>query len=145
MNHVPYKGNAPCIQDLLGGQVDFAFGDVSSNVGNIKAGKLRALAYSGPSRMTMLPDVPTMTEAGYPFTAYAWYGLFAPVGTSPAIVNKLNAEVNKLLADPAIKARLAELNLSDAPTNTPQQFSDNVRADYANWGQIIRDINLKLE
>lgn len=145
MNHIPYKGNAPCIQDLLGGQVPFAFGDISSNMGHIKAGKLRALAYSGPARLGALPDVPTMTEAGYPFTAYAWYGIFAPLGTPAAIVTKLNAEVNKLLVDPAVKERLAALNLTDAPQNTPQQFADNVRTDFANWGKIIRDIDLKLE
>lgn len=145
INHVPYKGNAPCITDLLGGQIPFAFGDISSNMPHIKAGKLRALAYSGPERLPALPDVPTLNEAGYPFTAYAWYGIFAPLGTPAAIVNRLNAETNKLFLDPAVKARLAELNLTDLPQNTPQQFADQVRADDATWGKLIRDINLKLD
>jgi tripartite-type tricarboxylate transporter receptor subunit TctC len=145
MTHIPYKGNAPCIQDLLGGQVPFAFGDVSSNAAQVKAGKLRALAYSGPSRLPSLPDVPTMTEAGYPFTLYAWYGIFAPAGTPPVIVAKVNVEVNKALADPAIKERLAQLNIHDAPPNTPEQFAKNVRADLAGWGAVIRELDIKLD
>lgn len=145
LNHVPYKGSAPCITDLLGGQVDFAFGDTSSNMPHIMAGKLRALAYSGPARLPALPEVPTLNEAGYPFSAYAWYGIFAPAGTPAAIVNRLNTEMNRLLADPAVKARLAELNLTDLPANTPQQFADQVRADDAAWGALIRGLNLKLD
>ena len=145
LNHIPYKGNAPCIQDLLGGQVPFAFGDVSSNIGQIKAGKLRALAYSGPSRLPALHDVPTLTEAGYPFALYAWYGLFAPAGTPAAVIAKLNAEMNKLLADPAFKERLAQLNLNDVPQNTPEQFAKNVRDDLSGWGTVIREIGIKLD
>lgn len=145
MTHIPYKGNAPCIQDLLGGQVPFAFGDVSSNAGNVKAGKLRALAYSGPSRLPSLPEVPTMTEAGFPYTLYAWYGIFAPTGTPPAVVAKINAEVNKALADPAFQERLVQLNLNDAPPNTPEQFARNVRDDLAGWGAVIRELKIQLD
>ena len=143
--HVPYKGNAPCIQDLLGGQVPFAFGDISSNVGAIKAGKLRALAYSGAARLDFLPDVPTMNEAGYPFNLYAWYGILAPAGTPAAVVTKVNAAVNKALADPAVQARLVAVNMTDAPQNSPQQFADVVRTDAANWGHQINELGLKLD
>ena len=145
LNHIPYKGNALCIQDLLGGQVDTAFGDVSSNIAHVKAGKLRALVYAGPARLPMLPDVPTMNEAGYPFTTYAWYGVFAPAGTPPAIVRKLNAAVLALLADPAMKQRLNELNLNDLPITTPEQFGDQVRKDIAAWGRLVREINVTLD
>jgi tripartite-type tricarboxylate transporter receptor subunit TctC len=145
LNHVPYKGNAPCIHDLLGGQVDFAFGDISSNVPHIKAGKLRALAYSGPTRLASLPEVPTMTESGYPFSAYAWYGIFAPAGTPAAIVSRINAEMNKLLADAVIKSRMADVNITDLPQNTPQQFAETVRNDYGTWGAVIRALDIKLD
>lgn len=145
MTHVPYKGGPPCIQDLMGGQVDYAFGDISANMGHIKAGKLRALAYAGPHRLATLPEVPTLNEAGYPFSAYAWYGLFAPVGTPAAIVTRVNTEVNKLLVDPVLKAKLAELNLTDLPQNTPQQFTEQIRADSVTWSELIRGLGLQLE
>lgn len=100
VTHIPYKGTAPCLQGLLGRQVDIATGDISSTVQLIKAGKMRALAYGGPQRLEAAPDVPTLNESGYPFSLYAWYALFAPSGTPKPIVDKLNGAVNKLLQEP---------------------------------------------
>ena len=145
MQHIPYKGNALCMQGLLGNQVETAIGDVSSNIQLVKSGKLRALAYGGPRRLDVLPDVPTMTESGYPFTLYAWYGLFAPAGTSKPIVDKLNAAVNKLLADPEMKERLHALNLTDLPSKTPEQFAADIRQDLGEWKKAAKDFNIKLE
>jgi tripartite-type tricarboxylate transporter receptor subunit TctC len=143
--HVPYRGSAPCIQDLIGGRIQMVFGDVSSNVQLIKAGKLRALLYSGPARLPMLPEVPTMNEAGFPFDTYAWYGIFAPARTPSAIVARLNREVNTLLADPDVRARLNDLNLSDLPITTPEQFGRQVRDDLLKWGKLIHDNNVSID
>ncbi len=145
MMHVPYKGSGPCVQDLLGGQVDAAFADMSSTVEIVRSGRLRALANSGPSRIPMLPDVPTMTEAGFPFTTYAWYGLFAPAKTSPAIVSKLNVAVNQALKDPAVVQRLRELNFTDLPQNTPEQFATTIHQDLRDWSALVKSIGLTLE
>lgn len=145
LTHVPYKGSAACTQDILGGQVDAGFGDVTSTLQHVRAGKVRALAVSGPTRVPQLPDVPTMNEAGYPFTTYAWYGIFAPAATPPAIVKRLNTEVNKLLADPAMREKLAALNLTDLPTPTPEQFAETVRNDMAAWGKLVRELNITLD
>jgi len=143
--HVPYKGSGPCVQDLMGGQVDAAFADMSSTVELVRAGRLKALANSGPSRIPMLPDVPTMTEAGYPFTNYSWYGLLAPAKTPPAIVKKLNVAVNQVLKDPAVVQRLRELNFTDLPQNTPEQFAATMQKDLHDWSVLIKEIGLTLE
>ena len=145
MTHVPYKGSGPCVQDLMGGQVDAAFADMSSTVELVRAGRLKALANSGPSRIPMLPDVPTMTEAGYPFTNYSWYGLLAPAKTPPAIVKKLNTAVNQVLKDPAVVQRLRELNFTDLPQNTPEQFAATMQKDLHDWSVLVKDIGLTLE
>jgi tripartite-type tricarboxylate transporter receptor subunit TctC len=145
MTHVPYKGSGPCVQDLVGGQVDAAFADISSTVEIVRAGRIRALANSGPSRIPMLPDVPTMTESGYPFKNYAWYGVLAPAKTPPAIVKKLNEAVNQALRDPALVRRMHELNFNDLPQNTPEQFAATIRQDLQDWGALVKDIGLTLE
>ena len=145
MMHVPYKGSSPCVQDLLGGQVDAAFADVSSTVEIVRAGRLKALANSGPSRLPMLPDVPTMTEAGFPFSNYAWYGVLAPAKTPPAIVKKLNEAVNGALRDPAVVARLRELNMTDVVLDTPEQFGVTLQKDLRDWGALVKSIGLQLE
>ncbi|MBW8715043.1 MAG: tripartite tricarboxylate transporter substrate binding protein [Variovorax paradoxus] len=145
MTHVPYKGSGPCVQDLVGGQVDAAFADISSTVEIVRAGRIRALANSGPSRIPMLPDVPTMTESGYPFTTYAWYGLLAPAKTPPAVVKKLNEAVNQVLRDPAVVRRMYELNFNDLPQNTPEQFAATIQKDMRDWGALVKEIGLTPE
>lgn len=145
MLHVPYKGTSPCVQDLAGKQVDAAFGDTSSTIELVKAGRVRALANSGPKRLPMLPDVPTMTEAGYPFTTYSWYGLLAPARTPPDIIERLNAAVQKALVDPEVVRRMRELNFDDLPQTTPAQFGSVIRQDLQDWRGLIRSINLSLD
>lgn len=143
--HVPYKGSGPCVQDMLAGQIDSGFADVSSTVELVRAGKLRALAVSGPTRLPLVPDLPTMTQAGYPFRNASWYGLFAPAGTPPAIINKLNKAVNDTLTAPDAKERLAELNFVDPPIKTPAEFAATVKQDYADWGRLVKSIGLTLD
>ncbi|MEM5277243.1 tripartite tricarboxylate transporter substrate binding protein [Cupriavidus taiwanensis] len=138
LRHVPYKGVAPILADLQGGVIKAAFVDTSSSLPLIRAGKLRALAVSGTRRAPATPEVPTMTEQGYRFDTDSWYGLFAPARTSAAIVQRLNAEVNRLLADAAMRERFLQLNMGMAPARTPEQFARTVRADVAVWGKVIQ-------
>ena len=145
MTHIPFKGSAACVQDIVGGQVQAGFGDVSSTVELVRAGKVRALAISGPTRLPNLPDVPTMNEAGFPFTTYAWYGLMAPAGTPRPIIEKLNAAVRDMLTDPVMVARLRELNLANLPLTTPEEFAATIRKDLNDWGALVRSLNLKIE
>ncbi len=145
MTHVPYKGSGPCVQDLMGGQVDAGFADISSTVEIVRSGRVRALAYSGPGRVPMLPDVPTMTESGYPFKNYSWYGVFAPAKTPPAIVQRLNAEINRALKDPAVIKRMHELNFTDLPLTTPEQFGATLRQDLQDWGALVRSVGVSLD
>lgn len=145
MTHVPYKGGAACIQDIMGGQVQVGFGDISSNMELVRSGKLRALVTSGPSRTPQLPDVPTLNEAGYVFTTYSWYGLFAPAGTPKSVVTKLNAALQEVLNDPATLERMREMNFPDVPLTTPEQFAETVRKDMQQWGELARSLNLQLD
>src|SRR4030095_5020494 len=109
ITHVPYKGSAPALQDLLGGQVQLMFDNLPPSLPQIKAGKLKALAVTSTTRAAALPDVPTMAESGLPgFEASSWFGVLAPAGTPPAIVAKLNAEIGKWLASPEAKEKLAK-------------------------------------
>ncbi|MFS8932997.1 Bug family tripartite tricarboxylate transporter substrate binding protein [Cupriavidus taiwanensis] len=145
LRHVPYKGVAPILADLQGGVIKAGFVDTSSSLPLLRAGKLRALAVSGTRRAPATPEVPTMTEQGYPFDTDSWYGLFAPAGTSAAIVQRLNAEVNRLLADAAMRERFLQLNMGMAPAKTPEQFAQTVRADVGVWGKVIRANNISVD
>ena len=143
--HVPYKGSSPCVQDLMGGQVDAGFADISSTIEVVKAGRVKALAYSGPERLPMLPDVPTMTQAGFPFKNYTWYGFFVPAKTPPAIVKRLNEEIYRALQDPAVTQRLRELNFTDLPRPTPEQFKEVLRQDLQDWSAPVKSIGITLD
>lgn len=144
LTHIPYKGSAPCVQDLIGGQVDAAWSDVSSVTPFVQAGRAKALVSSTPSRLPQLPGVPTLNEAGYKFDAYAWYGLFAPAKTPPAIVAKLGDAMQAILKDPAVIQRMKELNFTDVPVLTPDQFKAQVAKDYRSWRELIQSIGLTL-
>ncbi|QQX88114.1 tripartite tricarboxylate transporter substrate binding protein [Cupriavidus necator] len=137
LRHVPYKGVAQILTDMQGGVVKVAFVDTSSSLPLIRAGKLRALAISGTRRAPATPDIPTMTEQGYPFDADSWYGLFAPAGTSAAIVQRLNTEVARLLADAPMRERFLQLNMGMAPARSAEQFAQTVRGDVGVWGKVI--------
>ena len=143
IRHIPYKGSAPALADLLGGHVDLMTSSVSSAVGQIKAGKARGLAVSTAKRSSVLPDVPTVAESGYPgFDVATWYGLFAPAGVPQPIITSLNAEVNKVLPElrEAINGQGGELRIM-----APEAFGDLLKADIDKWRGVIKAGNIKLD
>jgi tripartite-type tricarboxylate transporter receptor subunit TctC len=141
--HVPYRGAAPALTDLLGGQVQALFADVPVLLAQIEAGKLKPLAAASDQRNPMLPQVPTLAELGYPDTqSDNWYGLLAPARTPPAIIMKLNQAVATALADPEINKKLVQSGAIPAPTS-PAQFGTQLKDELARWGRIVRDKGIK--
>ncbi|MES2186751.1 MAG: tripartite tricarboxylate transporter substrate binding protein [Pseudomonadota bacterium] len=135
--HVPYKGGAPAINDLLGGQVDFSFPNVNAVLQQIRAGKLRAIAVTGSKRSPVLPDVPTLDEAGvHGADVYSWQGLAAPRGLPPAIKAKLSAAAIAAINDPVVKKRMAEQGL-EVVGSTPPDMTAYVAGEYARWKTLI--------
>ena len=142
---VPYKGAGPAMNELLGGQVPAYIGNSVSVMGQLSAGKIRALAVTSAQRLGSMPTVPTVAEQGYPgFAATTWLGLVGPAGLPAEIVNRMNAETVKLLARPDVKDKLA-FEGSEATPGTPQQFAAHIRAEHAKWGALIREANIKIE
>ena len=142
--HVPYKGDAPALQDLIGGQVDMYLVNTAASLPYIQSGKVRAIALAMASRSDALPDVPTFAEAGVPdFEAYAWQGLAAPAKTPKAVVDQLSAALQTALADEAVKQRLKEMGVEPFP-RTPDEFAAHVKAQGALWGDIIRKADIRL-
>ncbi len=144
MVHVPYRGNAPALIDLLAGQVQMMFADMPSSIEHIKAGKLRALAVTTTVRSEILPEVPTVSEFLPGFEAGNWFGIAAPKNTPPEIVDKLNKEINVALADPKIKARLAVLG-AKAFTGSSPDFGKFIAAEAEKWSNVIRTAGIKAE
>jgi tripartite-type tricarboxylate transporter receptor subunit TctC len=144
MLHVPYRGSAPMLIDLIGGQVQLAFDNLPASIEHIRAGKLRPLAVGTAIRSEALPDVPTMGEFLPGFESSAWIGVGAPRNTSPAIVDKLNREINAALADPKIKTRLAELS-GIVLAGSPADFGRHIAQETEKWGKVIRAANIKPE
>ncbi len=142
---VPYKGGGPLITDLIGGQVQLAFQSPIAVVAHIKTGKLKGLAVSGPTRLAALPDMPTFAEAGLTdFDVKYWHGVFAPARTPTDIVNKLSAEIAKIMLMPDIRESLLSTGL-DPFTTSPAQFAALMKADMAKYGRIIKTANIKIE
>ncbi|NYE26201.1 Bug family tripartite tricarboxylate transporter substrate binding protein [Pigmentiphaga litoralis] len=145
MVHVPYKGAGQAMTDLLGGQVDFFFSSASAVMGYVTSNRLRALAVSTPKRMPTLPNVPTVAESGVPdFSFSLWGGVFAPAETPDAIVTRLNAEINKILAEPAIRGRL-ESDGSAVRQNTPAEFADFVKRDAAKYQGLVKATGIQAD
>ena len=143
--HVPYKGLAPAITDLLGGQVQLLFADVGLVAQHVKSGKLKAIAMTGRQRSAGLPEVPTMIEAGLPgYQAGTWYGLFAPAGTPKEIVTRVNADLVRIVATPEIRSQFA-LQGIEPGGDRPEQFATLNRDDYTKWGKLIKEANIKPE
>lgn len=137
MQHVPYKGSAPAMADLLSGQVPILFTSLPSAFGQLTAGSIRALAVTSSKRSAVLPDVPTVAELGYPgFDVTVWYGLLAPAGTPDAIVEKLNAEVNKILSSEDLKKAMNAQG-AEPLGGTPATFAETIARDYEKWGPIV--------
>lgn len=145
IQHIPYRGSAPAMQDLLGGQVQVMFADGPSAVPHLKSGKVRALGVGNPERSGMLPDVPTIAESGVPgYEAYSWSGLMAPKGTPAAIVSRLNADLVKVLSDPVTAKGLLAAGAEPKP-GTAEEFGAFVQAEIEKWRGVIKKADIKLE
>jgi tripartite-type tricarboxylate transporter receptor subunit TctC len=143
MNHVPYKGAAPAVADLLPGRIQVWIGAANTLLPHIKDGKLKLLGSTAPERFASLPGTPTIAEAGVPgYALDPWLGLFVPAKVSPDIVARINAEVVKILGAPELKARLAAQGI-ELVTNSPAEFARFIREDNAKWGKIIKDAGIK--
>ena len=143
MTHVPYKGSAPMLTDLLAGQVQVTFDNLPSSIGHIKAGKLRALAVTTAKRSPELPDVPTVAETVPGYEASAFFGFGVPHGTPKEVVDKLNAEINLALKDPGMLKKLADLGGIPAP-GTPDDFKTFLTAETAKWEKVVHAANLSI-
>jgi tripartite-type tricarboxylate transporter receptor subunit TctC len=143
--HVPYKGAAPAVQDLIGGQIPMMFLDLAAGGPLIKSGKVKALAVAAPKRIAPLPDLPTIAESGIDgFEAWAWQGLVVPAKTPADGVAKLNDAYRKAIADPAVRQKIVEAGI-DPLEGTPQQLVDYIASEKVKWAKVIADGNIKVE
>ena len=145
ITHIPYRGAAPAMQDVMGGQVPCMFLDLAAGLPVIQSGKVRALAIGSQKRASTLPHVPTLAEAGVPNTeVFAFQGLLAPAGLPPALTARLNGDLNKALDSAAVKKRMSDFSMEAMP-GTPEQFKAFARAESKRWGEIIRTANIRLD
>lgn len=143
--HVPYKGSGPASIDLGSGQIDLMFSTAPAIMPMLKVNRIRGLAVATPERFSLLPDLPTMQEAGVPnFVAANWYGILAPTGTPRPVVDRLHADLVKITALPDIKQRLSASGLEPKSSATPQAFGTFLRDDVTRWERVIREANIKL-
>jgi tripartite-type tricarboxylate transporter receptor subunit TctC len=145
MVHVPYKGVAPALVDLMSGEVQLMFGTLVAILPHIKAGRLRALAVTGRNRSALLPEVPTLAESGLPgYEAGSWYGILAPAGTPGAIVARLNAEINAAIRQPEVRERLAAEG-AEVLGGTPADFASHIKAELSRMGKLMREAGVRME
>ena len=145
LTHIPYRGAAPALQDVMGGQVPCMFLDLAAGLPVITSGKVRALAIGSAKRVAALPDVPTLAEAGVPNTeVYAFQGILGPAGLPAAVTARLNGDLNKALANPAVVKRMTDFGMEALP-GTPEQFRAMARAESKRWGEIIKAAGIKLD
>jgi tripartite-type tricarboxylate transporter receptor subunit TctC len=144
MTHVPYKGGGPAVADLVAGTVQMYFGNASELIQHSKSGKIRLLGVSSETRAPQLPEVPAIAESFAGFRTLTWNGLLAPAGTPPAIVNRLAAEVQKIVREPAVVARLTSIGV-DPLGSTPAEFAEMIRTDSVIWQEAIKAAGLKAE
>jgi len=143
--HVPYKGGGPAMQGFLGGQVASFFATPISSISQIRAGKAKAVATTGAKRAALMPDVPTVAEAGYPgYEALNWYGFLAPRGTSKEIVERLNRELVKALAHPQVVAALHKTG-TEPKSSTPGEFAAYIKREYDTWGKVVKEAGIKAQ
>jgi tripartite-type tricarboxylate transporter receptor subunit TctC len=143
INHIPYRGGGPALNDVIGGQVKFFFSNGSASIGQVQAGAVKAIAHTGRGRLGTLPDLPPVSDTIPGFEAYEWNGVFVPTGTPQAIIEKLNAGLNAMLKEPAVTDRLDKLNVSYRP-NTPEDFRAFVAAEMEKWSRVVKEANIKL-
>ena len=143
--HVPYKGSAPAVADLLGGKVDVMFDNAPNVLPQVKAGKLRALAVSSGKRSTAAPELPTVAESGVSdFEVQVWFGVVAPTGTPKPIIDKLNAEINRILQTPDVKSTFERQGV-DVAGGTPEQFAAHLRTQMSKWAKVVKDTGAHLD
>lgn len=142
--HIPYKGGGPMVTDVLGGQIDSGIGSVAVMSAHIKSGKMRPLAVTGETRSAAMPDVPTLAEQGYKgFSALAWWGIFAPAGTPQPIIDKLNAEIAKILRSPDTNKQLTETMGMDIQASSPATLQKWTESELQRWAKVIKDNNIR--
>ena len=145
MQHIPYKGTAGIVQDLLGGQVNLCFDVVGPYMQHVRTGRIKAIVVTAKSRMAAAPEVPTMAEAGVPdFVTGTWAGLVAPAGTPKEIINRISLEVQKILHDPAMREKLAQQGY-EAVGNTPEEYEAFMREEVAKWARVVKETGVKLD
>jgi tripartite-type tricarboxylate transporter receptor subunit TctC len=144
-NHVPYRGSAPALTDLIAGRLHYMFDGVSTSLGYLQAGTIRMLGVAGPNRSPVLPDQPTISEAGLPgYDTTVWFGLFAPAGTPKPIVDLLNAKTNAALAAPRVKESLEKLGIEPVG-GSPDVLARKVQSELQKWATIVREKNIRLD
>jgi tripartite-type tricarboxylate transporter receptor subunit TctC len=144
-NHVPYRGSAPAMTDLIAGRIDYMFDGVSTSLGYLQSGTIRVLGVAGPNRSPVLPDLPTISEAGLPgYDTMVWFGLFAPAGTPKPIVTLLNSKANAVLASPRVKEGLEKLGVEPVGGGA-DVLAGKVQSELSKWATIVREKNIRLE
>ncbi|MET0185564.1 MAG: tripartite tricarboxylate transporter substrate binding protein [Achromobacter sp.] len=145
LTHVPYRGSAPAVQDLIGGQIPMSFETALVALPHVASGKIRALAVTSAKRTQVMPDVPTMQEAGVAgFDVSSWQGIYAPAGTPKPVVDKLNKALTTIIAKPDVRAKMDSLGL-EYTANTPEQFAAFQKTEQAKWAKVIKDGNIKTQ
>jgi len=143
--HVPFKGAGPASVALISGEISFMFSSTGSLVGLVQAGKVRAIAVTGPRRFPELPEVPTVAESGIPgYSATGWYGLFAPAGTPRELVRRISTEAARAYTNPQAKERLAQIGM-DPVGSTPEEFVSFLRTEIAKWSKVVKEANIRIE
>jgi tripartite-type tricarboxylate transporter receptor subunit TctC len=145
MTHIPYKGNALAMQDLIAGNIQVLFDPVQTSIPQIQSGKVRPIAVTSRTRFVELPDLPTVAESGYPgYEFVVWYAFVAPAATPAPVVAKLNAEINKALSDPALRKKFAALG-ADLTVSQPEECTAFVKRELATWGKLMAEVGIKKE
>jgi len=144
--HIPYKGGAPALTDLLGGQVDATFMNINTGMPHVKGGKIRALAITSDKRSPLMPELPTFGEAGLPgFVVYGWYGVVVPAGTPRDVIDRLNADIAAALAHPDVLKSLDAFGLDPADRNSPEAFGEFLRSEITRWAQVVKVSGAKVD
>jgi tripartite-type tricarboxylate transporter receptor subunit TctC len=144
-NHVPYRGSAPAMTDLIAGRIDYMFDGVSTSLGYLQSGTIRVLGVAGPNRSPVVPDLPTISEAGLPgYDTMVWFGLFAPAGTPKPVVELLNSKANAVLASPRVKESLEKLGVEPVGGGA-DVLASKVQSELGKWATIVREKNIRLE
>jgi len=145
LNHVPYRGAAPAMADVMGGQVPLAFDNILTTMAQVQSGKLRALAVSTQTRSSVMPNIPTLAEAGVPgYDATAWFGVLAPAGTPPAIIEQLATAIQKSVKTPEVTETMLKAG-AEPVGSTPAQFDAFYKAEVEKWAKVVKSANVQVE